>query len=191
MAIDNILIVSSQEQVVPSLVRLLKNEGCKNIGSVKNGNDAKRAAREKDISLILIFTPLEDGFGDELALELIKNTGAAVMMIVKGELEAMTESRLLPYGGFVLGLPLSRMVFHKALNFIEAAQNRIVGMKKENIKLQKKVEDSRIINRAKYILMEYLSMSESQAHRYIEKQAMDLRLTKVEVAKNLLSTYDS
>ena len=77
MAIDNILIVSSQEQVVPSLVRLLKNEGCKNIGSVKNGNDAKRAAREKDISLILIFTPLEDGFGDELALELIKNTGAA------------------------------------------------------------------------------------------------------------------
>ena len=57
--------------------------------------------------------------------------------------------------------------------------------------LQKKIEDGNIINRAKAILMEYLSMSEAQAHKYLEKQSMDLRLPKIEVAKNLLSTYDS
>ena len=51
-------------------------------------------------------------------------------------------------------------------------------------------DDIRIINRAKYILMEYLSMTEPQAHKYLEKQAMDMRLTKIEVAENLLSTYD-
>ena len=67
----------------------------------------------------------------------------------------------------------------------------MISLQKENYKLHKKVEDSRIINRAKCILMEYLSMSEAQAHKYIEKQAMDLRLTRLEVAKNLLSTYDS
>ena len=189
--IDNILIVSSQEQAIPTFVSLLKNEGCNNIGSVKNGNDAKRACLEKEFSLIIINTPLSDGFGDELALYLLKNTGAAVMLTVKNDLEVLTEKKLLPYGAFVLGKPLNRFVFHKAVHFIEAAQNRIVGVRNENVKLQKKVEDSRIINRAKCILMEYLSMSESQAHKYIERQAMDLRLTKVEIAKNLLITYDS
>lgn len=189
--IDNILIVSSQEQAIPTFVSLLKNEGCNNIGSVKNGNDAKRACLEKEFSLIIINTPLSDGFGDELALYLLKNTGAAVMLTVKNDLEILTENKLLPYGAFVLGKPLNRFVFHKAVHFIEAAQNRIVGVRNENVKLQKKVEDSRIIYRAKCILMEYLSMSESQAHKYIERQAMDLRLTKVEIAKNLLITYDS
>ena len=33
-------------------------------------------------------------------------------------------------------------------------------------------------------------MSESQAHRYIEKQAMDLRVTKKEIAENILKTYE-
>lgn len=189
--IDNILIVSSQEQAITSFVGLLKNEGCNNIASVRNGNDAKRACSENEFSLIIINTPLSDGFGDELALYLLKNTGAAVMLTVKNDLEVLTENKLLPFGAFVLGKPLNKFVFHKSLHFIAAAQNRIAGVRSENVRLQKKVEDSRIINRAKCILMEYLSMSEPQAHRYIEKQAMDLRLTKAEVAKNLLITYDS
>jgi response regulator NasT len=33
-------------------------------------------------------------------------------------------------------------------------------------------------------------MSETQAHHYIEKQAMDMRMTKREVALNILKTYE-
>ena len=47
------------------------------------------------------------------------------------------------------------------------------GMRKleeENRKLQVKIEDIRMIDRAKYVLMEFLKMNEAQAHRYIEKQ---------------------
>ncbi|WP_334294967.1 ANTAR domain-containing protein [Terrisporobacter hibernicus] len=39
-------------------------------------------------------------------------------------------------------------------------------------------------------MIQYLKMSEEQSHKYIEKQAMDLRITKVEVAKNILKTYE-
>ena len=34
-------------------------------------------------------------------------------------------------------------------------------------------------------------MTEAQAHRYLEKQAMDMRITKAEVAKSILSTYEN
>ena len=37
--------------------------------------------------------------------------------------------------------------------------------------------------------MEYLHMSEQSAHKFIEKQAMDMRMSRREVAEGILKTY--
>lgn len=187
---DSVLIVASKEQAVSSLTQLLKAERCTGITSAKSGAEARRLCSERNFETIIINAPLSDEFGDLLTLDLLKNTSSGIMLVVKAELEAVAESKTSQYGAFVISKPLSRQLFSKALRFIEAAQNRMNGVRKENVKLQKKIDDIRIINRAKYILMEYLSMTEPQAHKYLEKQAMDMRLTKIEVAENLLSTYD-
>ena len=63
-------------------------------------------------------------------------------------------------------------------------------LESENMKLQKKIEEIRLIDRAKCILIQYLQMTEQQAHKYIEKQAMNLRQSKVSVAESLLKTYE-
>ena len=42
----------------------------------------------------------------------------------------------------------------------------------------------------KWLLIENLKMSESDAHYYIEKQAMDTRLSRREVAQGIIRTYD-
>ena len=59
------------------------------------------------------------------------------------------------------------------------------------MKLQKKIEEIRLVDRAKCVLIQYLNMTEAEAHRYIEKQAMDMRKTKKTIAENILNTYDS
>ena len=51
-------------------------------------------------------------------------------------------------------------------------------------------DDIRLIDRAKWILITRMGMSENEAHRYIEKQAMDLRVTRRAIAEGLLKTYD-
>jgi len=51
--------------------------------------------------------------------------------------------------------------------------------------------DIRIIDRAKCLLISYLNMSEQEAHRYIEKQAMDMRLTKRMIAEGIIKTYEN
>ena len=61
----------------------------------------------------------------------------------------------------------------------------------ENEKLRHMVEDMKIINRAKFLLISCLNMSETQAHRYLEKQAMDLRISKLQVAKQVIQTYEN
>lgn len=45
------------------------------------------------------------------------------------------------------------------------------------------------MNKAKWFLIEQLKMTEQEAHRYIEKQAMDRCVTKRVIAENILSTY--
>ena len=60
----------------------------------------------------------------------------------------------------------------------------------ENFKLQRKIEEIRLIDRAKCILIQYLQMTEPQAHKYIEKQAMNLRQSRVQMAESILKTYE-
>ena len=51
------------------------------------------------------------------------------------------------------------------------------------------IEEIRLVDRAKCALIQYLSFTEQQAHRHIEKQAMDMHITK-EVALGILKTYE-
>ena len=64
-------------------------------------------------------------------------------------------------------------------------------MEKKNASVEEKIEEIRIVNRAKCLLIEQLKMTEPEAHRYIEKQAMDTRLSKREVAEHIIRTYDT
>ena len=62
-------------------------------------------------------------------------------------------------------------------------------MEKKNASVDEKIEEIRIVNRAKCLLIEQLKMTESEAHRYIEKQAMDRCVTRRVIAENIILTY--
>ena len=64
------------------------------------------------------------------------------------------------------------------------------GLTDENIRLKARIEELRLIDRAKCTLISVLNISEQEAHRAIEKQAMDMRLTKKQVAENILRIYE-
>ena len=57
-------------------------------------------------------------------------------------------------------------------------------------KLEAKVADIRIINRAKLLLVQHLQMTETEAHKYIEKQAMDTSMRRRTIAENIIRTYE-
>lgn len=66
----------------------------------------------------------------------------------------------------------------------------MLGLQRENVRLNEKLEELRLVSRAKGALMRVLGMTEPQAHHYIEKQAMDLRATRREVARRILGACD-
>ena len=70
------------------------------------------------------------------------------------------------------------------------ADVKLGQLEKKNRTLQEKMADIRTVNRAKWLLIENLGMTEKDAHYYIEKQAMDTRMSRREVAVGIIRTYD-
>lgn len=156
----------------------------------ESGAEARRLAGENDFELAIINAPLPDEFGHELSLMLGLDTDAGVILLVKSELAQDISDRVEVGGVFVVPKPISRAFFFNALKITMAARRKVMTLQRENVKLQTKIEEIRIIDRAKCALIQYLNMTEQQAHRYIEKQAMDMRITKREVADGILQTYE-
>lgn len=67
---------------------------------------------------------------------------------------------------------------------------RLHALEAENERLKGKIDDLKLIDRAKCALVQYLGMTEQDAHRFIEKRAMDQRIPRRAVALDILRTYE-
>lgn len=188
--VNRILIVTNSEKNKEAIENILKDLNGNNITSANNSNEASRKLIENSFDIIIINTPLKDEFGSNLAINAIKSNLCGVILIVKNEMLDEISQNLEEYGIFVIGKPISKIMFLQTIKLIKASQNRILNLKNENDVLKNKIQEIKIVDRAKCILIQHLNMSESQAHRYIEKQSMDKRISKKELAQTILKEYE-
>lgn len=187
---DKALLVSGSEQALNLLSELVKSYGCSQITTAQSGSQARRLLNRTEPEIIIISTPLTDEFGHELAVAATEKTNAGVMLICKSDIADEISDGVEAYGVCVLPKPLNKTMFFQSLKLLASTRARMMTVMNEYNKLQTKIEETRLINRAKCILIQYLKLTESQAHRYIEKQAMDTRQSKTEVARSILTTYE-
>lgn len=186
---ERVLLISSSSKGLDMLVQLIRSAGSYEISALSNGSEARRVINQKEFELIIINSPLTDEFGHELSIDIAEKTNSGVVLLCKSEISDDVSDKVGAYGVCVVSKPLNKTLFFQAIRLVSATRSRMLGLKKENFKLQSKIEEIRLINRAKCTLIQYLKLTEPQAHRYIEKQAMDLRQTKLEVAQRILTTY--
>ena len=189
--VDNILVISSSLQGQSLLGDLIKTAGNAMPVFASSGNEARRILADHDFELLVINTPLSDEFGHELAVFSAQKSSAGIMLLVKNELADDVSAKVEDFGILVVSKPIGRPLFYQALKLIDASRKRLLGLQSENSRLQSKIEEIRLVDRAKCALIQYLDMTEPQAHRYIEKQAMDLRTTRRKIAQNILQTYET
>lgn len=187
---DSVLIVTSTEKSVAFFRDLIKQGNDGQLVTLASAVAARRMLQERDFDLVVINAPLRDESGENLAVDIVRNYDYQVILIVKAEfydaVAAVTEVE----GILTLPKPLQKNLFWSALRLASASANRLKSLRNENQQLSRKIEDIRIIDRAKYVLITHLKMTEKQAHRYIEKQAMNMRKTRRAIAESILRTYD-
>lgn len=125
------------------------------------------------------------------AVKTAKLSEGGVIFLEEAEAFETSVAELSLSGIVVVPKPLSKMSLVTAIRSVCAANMRLVELKEANRSLEQKLEDLKFIDRAKISLIKQFGYSEDEAHKYIEKQAMNLRVTKREVAMNILRTYEN
>lgn len=188
--LDSALIVSTADTAAARLGEILVQSQISRVTSVKTAGEARRLLTSADFDLFIVNSPLSDEPAESLAQYLTERLSGEVMVLVREERYNEMSDRLSSHGIIAVSKPLNRTHFWSALKMAEASHNRFNMMRRENMKLQQKIEDIRIINRAKLVLVSRISMTEPEAHKYIEKQAMDMRTTRRAVADSILKTHE-
>lgn len=185
----SVLAVSASLKFVETLRALLPEGRYGPVTVLHDAAAARRALAENSYDLVLINTPLPDEFGTRLALDACESSSAGVLLLVKAEHCPDIEAQVSVHGVLTLAKPTSAQLFAQTLRLLCITRERLRGMEKKAVTLQEKMEEIRLVNRAKWLLIEELKMTEQEAHRYIEKQAMDRCVTRRAVAEQILSIY--
>ena len=138
---------------------------------------------------VLIAEPIAGSSGQELALQLKKRHCMAVLLLAAPEHADAAAALLEQSGVLVLPNDAPESLIVQTIRLLTAVRIQLEQMQKKTEKLEAKVADIRIINRAKLLLVQHLQMTEAEAHKYIEKQAMDTSMRRRTIAENIIRTY--
>lgn len=181
-----VLLISASESFNSAMEAFLSESAYDPVRVVSNIAAGKRACAERSYDFIIINSPLPDDIGTRFAIDQCNSTSSAVLFMVRAELYSETYDKLAEHGVFVLAKPTSRQVITTALAFLASARERLRKNEKKTISIEEKMEEIRIVNKAKWILIDREHMTEEEAHRYIEKTAMDTCVSKRTIAEKII-----
>ena len=185
----SVLIMSDGEKFFASLSPLLPERTFSPVVRVSDVATAKRAMLEREYDIVLINAARADDRAAKLAIDVCADKASIAILFVKRELYAETYAKVSDFGALPLPVPSSPQMVVQALDWARATRERMRRYEKSQQTVEQKMEEIRAVNRAKWLLIDVLKMTEADAHRYIEKQAMDRCVSKLEVAKGIINTY--
>lgn len=186
----NVLIVSSSEKSADFIKAGLSSDAFGAPEFAISASEVRKILSEKKIDAAIVNLPLEDGEGEDVAKLASEEYGAAVLAVVKKDDYQNAVSSLEKSGVACVSKPITKEFIAQATRFLAAMIVKTESDGKKTEKLKNEVEDLKVINRAKCLLMEKLRLGEEDAHRHLEKQAMDLCIRKSDAAKRIIMTYE-
>ena len=187
--IYSVLIVSAAEKINSALISLLPESHYQPVRVVSSISAAKRAWGERTYDYVIINAPLPDDAGTRFAIDTEDAKGTVVLLLIRSEMYDEIREKVAVHGVFTLAKPFSLPQLSLSLDWMESAREGLRKMEKKTLSVEEKMEEIRVVNRAKWVLISELKMDEPQAHRYIEKQAMDRCVSKKEIAEEIIKTY--
>ncbi len=185
----SVLVVSGSEKGRESLVGMLPRSTFGEVAAVSGAGEAKRLLLRSSYDIVVINTPLSDEYGLDFAINIVEDSTASAMVLVKSDAFEQAADKVEDYGVLALAKPVTRQSLLQALRLMAATRQRLRALEKENLRLKDKMEEVRIVNRAKWLLIENEGLTEAQAHRKIEKLAMDTRQSRKAVAGGIIDNY--
>jgi response regulator NasT len=180
-----ILVAEDETLIRMDLVEMLQEAGYVVVAQATNGEEAIALATEHnpDLAILDVKMPVLDGIS---AAEKIISIAPVLMLTAFSQRELVERAR----DAGVMAYVVKPFTIGDLIPAIEIAISRHTQMRSladEVADLHERLETRKVIDRAKGILMKALNLSEPEAFSWIQRAAMDRRLTMKEVAQAVIS----
>ena len=180
------IVVAEDEALIRmDLIEMLQEAGYSVVAEATNGAEAIELVQEHQPDLVILDVkmPVLDGIS---AAKKIISIAPVLMLTAFSQRELVERAR----DAGVMAYVVKPFTIGDLVPAIEIAMSRHLQMKslaQEVADLHERLETRKIIDRAKGILMKALNLSEPEAFSWIQRAAMDRRLTMKEVANAVIS----
>ena len=183
------LIISTTPSFASFASELLSQNSFYPVKKVSSVTEARHALSIRSYDVLIVNYPLLDETGLELSMEMSRDCSSVVLMMVPATMYGDVEAKTRGSGVFLLKNPVSLITLSQSLSWLRSASDRVRSVQSGRVKLEEKIDEIRLVTRAKLILMENLKMTEDEAHKYITHEAMDRCMSKREIANTILNTW--
>jgi response regulator NasT len=180
-----ILVAEDEALIRMDLVEMLREAGYEVVAEATNGEEAIALATEHtpDLCILDVKMPILDGIS---AAEKIISIAPVLMLTAFSQRELVERARDAGVMAYVVK-PFSIGDLVPAIEIAISRHTQMKSLADEVADLHERLETRKIIDRAKGILMKALNLSEPEAFSWIQRAAMDRRLTMKEVAQAVIS----
>ncbi len=184
---EKVIVISSAGTAADTLSAFLREcFGC-NVTIADSAREAREIlSGSRDYELVLINSPLTDETGIELAEYAAEITAASCMVLIKSENYEKVSPRADRGDIILVAKPFSRQMLYQVVKAVNTALRRSYAMYEENVRLERKIDEIKLIDKAKFRLMEFRGMTEQEAHSYLEQYAMKNRKKKSVAALEII-----
>jgi response regulator NasT len=167
------------------LVEMLREAGYDVVAEATNGSEAIELAERlrPDLAILDVKMPVLDGIS---AAEKIISLAPVLMLTAFSQRDLVERAR----DAGAMAYVVKPFTIDDLMPAIEIAISRHMQMKslaEEVADLHERLETRKVVDRAKGILMKALNLSEPEAFSWIQRTAMDRRITMKEVAEAVIS----
>jgi two-component system, response regulator PdtaR len=182
-----VVIAEDEALIRMDLAEMLADEGYDVVGQAADGQQAvELAERERpDLVILDVKMPVLDGIAaaERIAAQRIAPVVMLTAFSQRDLVERARDAGAMAY----LVKPFSQSDLAPAIEMAVSRFAEITALESEVADLQDRLETRKAVERAKTILQEDLGLTEPDAFRWIQKTAMDLRLTMRQVAEGVIT----
>ena len=182
-----VVIAEDEVLIRMDLAEMLAEEGYDVVGQAGDGARAIELAEElrPDLVILDVKMPVLDGIS---AAESIARQRIAPVIVLTAFSQRELVERARDAGAMAyLVKPFSQSDLVPAIEMALSRFAELRAVESEVADLKDQLETRKVVDRAKGVLQEQLSLSEPEAFRWIQKTAMDLRLSMRQVAEGVIS----
>ena len=182
-----VVIAEDEVLIRMDLAEMLSEEGYEVVGQAGDGAKAIELAEElrPDLVILDVKMPVLDGIA---AAERIASQRIAPVVILTAFSQRDLVERARDAGAMAyLVKPFNKSDLVPAIEMAVSRFAELSMLEAEVADLTERLETRKSVDRAKNVLQEQLSLTEPEAFRWIQKTAMDLRLSMRQVAEGVIA----